>query len=172
MNTADPRYPIGRYRRPETASKKDIDTWIEAIETFPARLEKALGGMSQVQLDTPYREGGWTVGQVVHHCADSHMNSFMRFKLALTEEMPTIKPYLEAKWAELPDANELPIQSSLMLIKGLHHRWVVLLKSLSTDDLSKTFIHPENGREMRLDHTIALYAWHCNHHLAHIGLVG
>jgi len=127
--------------------------------------------LSEVQLDTAYRPGGWTVRQVVHHCADSHMNSFIRFKLALTEENPTIKPYHEDKWAEMADAKNLPIEPSLKILEGLHDRWAILIKSLSDQDLQKTFYHPANQKTITLATTIALYAWHSRHHLEHVKLV-
>jgi len=119
-------------------------------------------------MDTPYREGGWTLRQVVHHCADSHMNAFCRFKLAMTEEKPVIKPYEEARWAALADSKNLPVDASLAILKGLHERWTVLMKSLREAERHRTFIHPEHGREISLQETIGLYAWHGEHHLAHI----
>ncbi len=130
-------------------------------------MDDALKGLADAQIDTPYRDGGWTVRQVIHHLADSHMNSFVRFKLALTEDSPTIKPYNEAAWAETADARALPLAPSLDLIDGLHQRWVVLLESLNDADFGRTFTHPERG-QMRLDVNLALYAWHCRHHTAHI----
>lgn len=164
----DLRYPIGKFEKPDKTEAKDIEQWIEEIEAFPERLSRAVTGLTNRQLDTPYREGGWTVRQVVHHCADSHMNSFVRFKLSLTEDKPTIKPYFENRWAELPDGKTTPIEPSLAIIKGLHQRWGALLRSLNSEQLSSSFIHPEHGREIGLAENIALYAWHSNHHLAHI----
>lgn len=133
----------------------------------PARLRAAVSGLSEPQLDTPYRPGGWTVRQVVHHLPDSHINSYVRFKLALTEDTPTIKPYDEALWAKLPDAVATPIETSLRLMEGLHGRWVGLLESMSDTDFSRAFRHPEIGM-VRLDQNLALYAWHGKHHVAHI----
>jgi hypothetical protein len=143
---------------------------IEDIAATPQRMRKAVEGMTEQQLNTPYREGGWTVRQVVHHVPDSHMNSYIRFKLALTEREPTIKPYDEAAWAELIDAKNAPIETSLQLLEGLHDRWVMLLRSLSDDDVKKQFTHPELGL-VSIDKYIALYAWHGKHHVAHIMLV-
>ncbi|MFZ9846607.1 MAG: YfiT family bacillithiol transferase, partial [Flavobacteriales bacterium] len=117
---------------------------------------------------TPYREMGWTIRQVVHHCADSHMNSLTRFKLTLTEDKPVVKPYWEDRWAELVDSKSMPISPSVQMLEGIHARWTVLLNSLSEQDLVKSFIHPEHGKEFRVDENIGVYAWHCNHHLAHI----
>ena len=162
------RFPIGKFIKPKVISKELIQQWIEAIESFPSKLKKEVFDLNNEQLDTVYRENGWTIRQVVHHCADSHMNSLTRFKLTLTEEKPTIKPYWEDRWAELADSKTLPIQPSLQMLEGIHARWTVLLKSLSVQDFSKTFIHPEHGKEFRVDENIGIYAWHCNHHLAHI----
>jgi len=161
------QYPIGKFQKPEIISRKTIDAWIVEIASFPERIEKAIAGMTEVQLDTPYRPDGWTVRQVVHHCADSHMNSFIRFKLALTEENPQIKPYEEQLWAEAPDY-DLDPAVSIALLKALHFRWVVLLRSISEKDFSKTFYHPGSQKIYRLDINTGIYAWHCNHHLAHI----
>ncbi|WP_194975316.1 YfiT family bacillithiol transferase [Aquiflexum lacus] len=165
------KYPIGPFISPNEITYKMIQLWIEEIESFPNLLRDAVLNLKERQLDTPYREGGWTVRQVVHHCADSHMNSFIRFKLALTENNPTIKGYDEAKWAKLPDGWDYPIESSLKLLEGLHERWVALLKSLGPEDLKKTFFHPEKQKSIPLDQTIALYAWHGKHHLGHVKIV-
>ncbi len=164
---SDPRYPVGRFEAPASIPAADRENFIREIEALPERLRAAVSGLSDDRLDTPYREEGWTVRQVVHHVADSHMNSFIRFKLALTEPSPVIKPYDEAKWAELPDVAGLPVELSLGLLDGLHKRWVVLLRSMSEDQYQRTFLHPELG-EMRLDVNLALYAWHSRHHTAHI----
>jgi len=166
------KYPIGPFLVPDEITSELIQTWIGEIEAFPKLLRAATRKLSEKQLDTPYRDGGWTVRQVVHHCADSHMNSFIRFKLAITEDNPTIKGYKEAAWAEMPDYLQLPIEPSLKLLEGLHERWVILMKSLSKDDLKKTFFHPEKQKSIPLDQTIALYAWHGKHHLGHVRLVG
>ncbi|MEH7748645.1 putative metal-dependent hydrolase, partial [Neobacillus drentensis] len=140
--------------------------WINEIEGLPRLLRDALKDLNNEQLDTPYRSGGWTVRQVIHHLADSHMNAFVRFKLALTEENPVIKPYDETKWAELPDY-KLPIDTSLLLLETLHQRWTNLLRSLTPADMEKTFIHPDSG-EVSVGENIGIYAWHGRHHLAHI----
>lgn len=145
-----------------------LNGFIADIESFPVRLRNAVENLTEVQLDTPYREDGWTIRQVVHHCADSHMNSQIRYKLALTEENPTIKPYYEDRWAELADSKEFPVEVSLKLIESIHQRWVHLLRSMKEEDFKRTFFHPEHNRSVSLGETTALYAWHSNHHLAHI----
>lgn len=160
-------YPIGPFQSPEAVTPEERKRHIETIAAMPARLREAVSGLNDAQLDTPYRPGGWTVRQLVHHVADSHLNSYVRFRLALTEEQPTIKPYDEKKWAELKDARTLPVETSLQLIESLHHRWVSLLESLSEAEFLRTFNHPENGT-MRIDRTVALYSWHAKHHVAHI----
>ncbi|RPJ53859.1 MAG: putative metal-dependent hydrolase, partial [Acidobacteria bacterium] len=142
---------------------------VAQIEQLPAQLRAAVAGMTEKQLDTPYREGGWTARQVVHHMADSHLNALARFRLTLTEERPAIKGYDEKKWAELPDAAHGPVEMSLRLIEGLHARWAALLQSFSPADWKRTFLHSERG-ELSLETTGRLYAWHCRHHLAHIRL--
>lgn len=162
------KYPIGKFKRPEAYTKQLINGHIETIETFPGRLKKEVERLSESQLDTSYRENGWTIRQVVHHCADSHVNAFIRVKLALTEIIPTVKPYMEDRWAELADSKKLPIEPSLKVIEGLHERWSFLLKTLNEADLQRTFIHPEQKREVGLNEVLCLYAWHCDHHLAHI----
>lgn len=161
------RYPIGPYTPPEPITPEHVIAWIEEIRTLPARLEAAGIGLQDPDLDTPYRPGGWTIRQVVHHVADSHMNSYIRFKLALTEDNPVIKPYHEDRWAELPDSGG-PVVHSLSIIHALHRKWVRLLRGLTEEQLARTFHHPEAGRDYRLDYAIGLYAWHGNHHLAHI----
>jgi hypothetical protein len=164
---ANLRYPIGAFKRPEHTTEAQRIDFIAAIAEAPSALDAAVAGLTPEQIDTPYRPGGWTVRQVVHHLPDSHMNSYVRFRLALTENEPTIKAYDEARWAELADAKSAPIEPSLRLIENLHLRWVLLLRSLSTADWSRTFRHPEIGL-MRLDQNLALYAWHGRHHLAQI----
>ena len=164
----DLRYPVGRWKRPEQPlTEEQRQENIEAIAETPARLSAAVAGLKPQQLDTPYRPGGWTVRQLVHHVPDSHMNSYMRFRLALTEDEPTIKPYDEARWAELADAKTSPIEPSLALLENLHKRWVVLLRSLQPADWQRAFRHPEMGL-MRLEQNLSLYAWHGRHHVAHI----
>lgn len=164
---SDLRYPIGKFTPPVEMTESEREAYIQDLEQLPQLLNQAVEGLTEQQLDTPYREGGWSVRQVVHHLADSHLNSYMRFRLALTEEEPTIKVYNEKKWAELPDAKLSSVDSSLQLIEGLHHRWVILLHSLSNNEWKKAFVHPELGR-VPLDVAAALYAWHSKHHVAHI----
>lgn len=162
------RFPIGKFTIPELISESDTQQWISEIESFSNRIYNLTRSLSVEQLNWNYRPNGWTIKQVIHHCADSHMNSFIRFKLALTEEIPTIKPYEESKWAELIDGVDNDISASLKIIEGVHYRWTLLLKSFSNDDFSRQFIHPESKKIFRLDEATGLYAWHCNHHLAHI----
>ena len=165
---ADPRYPIGKFSFDGDVSDAARAARIADIEAAPRLLRAAVEGMSERQLDTPYREGGWTVRQVVHHVPDSHLNAYVRFKLALTEDAPTIKPYDEALWAALPDSRETPVAVSFTLLDALHQRWVTLLRAMAPADFSRTFIHPEHGRSMSLDQVLALYAWHGKHHLGHV----
>ncbi len=162
------RFPIGEFKKPEVMSPAHIAEWITEIELFPERLCHLVATLTGIELDWRYRPGGWTIQQVVHHCADSHMNSFIRFKLALTEDTPAIKPYSEAQWAELPDTTEAPVSESLKIIEGLHARWARLLRAFNANDLKREFIHPEQGKRFSLAENIGIYAWHCNHHLAHI----
>ena len=162
------KYPIGKFRYPKEINASLIDLWIEDIRSFTDKLKNEVEGLSEDQVKWRYRPEGWNIQQVVHHCADSHMNSLVRFKLTLTEDKPTVKAYFEDRWAELSDSTSVPIEWSLTLLDGLHKRWVHLLKSLEPSDLLKTFIHPESGREIRIDENIALYSWHSNHHLAHV----
>ncbi len=164
---SDPRFPIGRWDGKPPANDLERDQFIRDIEQTPTQLRAAIQGLSDKQLDTPYRDGGWTVRQVIHHVPDSHLNSYVRFKLALTENEPTIKPYLEDRWAELADSRLTPIETSLTLLDSLHQRWVLLLRSFTADDWKKTFRHPEVGL-LTLDKTLGLYAWHGKHHVAHI----
>jgi hypothetical protein len=166
--TDDPRYPIGRFSAPELRDDVAIIGWRRDIAEAPVNLRVAVTGLDEPQLDTPYREGGWTVRQLVHHVADSHLNAFCRFKLALTEENPVIKPYFEERWAELPDGRTPPLAPSLTLLEGLHRRWNVLLESLTPADLDRTFFHPEQNKATPLWRTLALYSWHGRHHVAHI----
>jgi hypothetical protein len=163
----DLRYPIGKFKFEESITEDQRQRFIDQIEGTPAELRVAVQGLSLEQLDTPYRPGGWTVRQVVHHLPDSHLNSYARFKLALTEDEPTIKPYYEERWAELDDARNAPIEISLTLLESLHRRWVLLLRSLAPQEFARTFKHPELG-VVSLDKNINLYAWHGRHHVAHI----
>lgn len=162
----DPRYPVGKFRRSE-ADVSNHEAAIATIAALPHNLRSAVAGLTPQQLDTPYREGGWTVRQLVHHLADSHMNAVIRVRLALTEDWPTVKPYNEKLWAELDDAKTAPLDSSLGLLDGLHTRWSTLLRSLRQEQWQRGFTHPENGRQSIAEAT-ALYDWHCRHHLAHI----
>ena len=160
------KYPIGTFQFDDEITSSVINKWIDEIENLPSLLQDAVKNLDDEQLDTPYRSGGWTVRQVIHHVADSHMNAYVRFKLALTEETPIIKPYDETKWAELSDY-KLPIEPSLLLLETLHKRWTNLLRNLTPADMEKTFIHPDSG-EVSVSKNIGMYAWHGKHHLAHI----
>lgn len=167
VKNMDLRYPIGKFTWSGSNTPQQRAHFVEEIAATPQRLRSAVAGLSAEQLDTPYREGGWTVRQVVHHLPDSHMNSYVRFKLALTENEPTIKPFDEAHWAQLIDARTAPIDASLNLLEGLHQRWSILLRSLGEDDVARKFNHPELGI-VTIDQYIALYAWHGAHHVGHI----
>jgi hypothetical protein len=163
----DLSYPIGKFEYPKSVTPEMRAQWIGEMEAAPAQFRAAVQGLSGRQLDTPYRPDGWTVRQVVHHVPDSHLHSYDRFRLALTEDEPTIKPYDQSKWAELPDARTAPVDLSLQLIDGLHQRLVLLLRSMSDADFARVFNHPELG-VMRLDSYLAMCAWHSRHHAAHI----
>lgn len=166
--TADPRYPVGKFSRPAVLSPAERQTAIDAIAAAPAALRAAVSGMSDEQLDTPYRDGGWTVRQVIHHVPDSHLNAYTRFKLALTEDTPTIKPYDEAKWADMEDGKSPLVEESLRLLEALHARWVFLLRRMQPSDFARRLNHPEWDAPLSLDVMLALYAWHGRHHAAHI----
>lgn len=161
------KYPIGRFNPLNNYPPKDVRTNIQIISALPSKFINLLGGWTEEQYDTRYRPGGWTVRQLIHHVADSHINAYVRFRLALTEDNPTIKPYKEDRWAELPDAKTAPVDLSLQLMKNVHLRWVLLMNSMDTADLARTYSHPETGRSIRLDEVIALYAWHSEHHYQH-----
>ena len=165
--SADLRYPIGKFQWPVTVSAEERARNIATLWTQPQRLRDAIQGLSEAQIQTPYREGGWTVRQVVHHVPESHMNSYIRFKLALTESNPTVKPYDEAAWARLSDVDSTPVETSLCLLENLHGRWDKLLRSLSEADWKREFVHPQMG-PVSLEKNLALYAWHGDHHIAHI----
>jgi uncharacterized damage-inducible protein DinB len=165
--TADPRYPIGKFQAPASLTPAMRAQLVDSIAATPAALRAAVTGLSPAQLDTPYREGGWTVRQVAHHVVDSHMNAYVRFRLALTEENPPVKPYDEAKWAELPDARTMPPEVSLAILDGVHARWVALLRALTPPQWARTYAHPEYGT-VNLDWVLAQYAWHGRHHTAQI----
>lgn len=163
----DLRYPIGPFERPETLTPAARDEAITAIALAPSLLRAAVAGLTPAQLDTPYRPGGWTVRQVVHHLPDSHVNGYTRLKLALTEAEPLIKPYDENLWVTLPEARTAPPEVSLAFLAGLHERWVLALRALAAADWARSFRHPESGSQ-NLDSMVALYAWHGRHHVAHI----
>jgi uncharacterized damage-inducible protein DinB len=167
MSDVDPRYPIGKFLPPDTIDTELRTAHVAAIAAAPGELRAAVSGLSPRQLDTPYRDGGWTVRQVVHHLADSHLNAYVRFKLALTEEEPTIKPYAEGLWAELPEARVADVALSFDLLAALHARWVMAIRVLPAPAFARTFRHPERG-VMSIDRLLALYAWHGRHHVAHI----
>jgi len=162
------RYPIGRYHAPENIDFAQMADWILEIETYPTRLREATESLTDEQLDTTYRPEGWTLRQVVHHVADSHINAYTRFKLAMTEKRPIIKPYLEDRWAELPEAKNAPIEVSLNILDGIHARWATALRGLSKQDRKRTLIHPEADKDFVIDSMIGMYVWHGNHHLGHI----
>ena len=161
-------FPIGKCPNCTSPNTEELNTWIKTIEDFPKDLKKITKDLNNEQLNWKYRSEGWTIKQVIHHCADSHMNSYIRFKLALTEETPAIRPYYEDRWAELPDSLDNNIFTSLTLLNALHLKWTYLLKNLSVEQLKRPFIHPEHGQKFLLDENIGVYAWHCNHHLAHV----
>ncbi|WP_299439711.1 YfiT family bacillithiol transferase [uncultured Aquimarina sp.] len=165
------QYPIGKFECPSTITAKHISNWIKDIEELPAKISELVSGFTEEQLETPYRSGGWTARQVIHHIHDSHHNGYIRFKWALTEDTPVIKAYYEDRWAELFDTKSAPIQLSLDLIKALHAKWVYFLKGLSDSDLEKAFVHPEDNSVISLAEDIGIYAWHGNHHLAHLQIV-
>jgi len=164
----DLRYPVGKFEWDSDVSEAEYPRLIAEIDATPAALRSAVAGLSREQLETQYRPGGWTVRQVIHHLPDSHLNAYTRFKLALTENEPTIKPYDEAAWAELPDSRKVPPDVSLDLLESLHVRWVTLLRSLDAADFRRTLKHPERERVLTLGQLLALYAWHGRHHVGHI----
>lgn len=164
----DPRFPVGQHDYAMEVDPGDYSRLIEEIEKLPAQVREAVRGLTAAQIDTPYREGGWTVRQVVHHLPDSHMNAYCRIKLALTENEPTIKPYDEARWAELRDVADTPIEVSLNLLEALHRRLALLLRGMSPADFDRGYLHPEHGRTFRMSQVLAMYAWHGRHHAAHI----
>lgn len=164
----DLRFPIGKFDAAAPITAESRAAAIAEIAALPQRLRAAVAGLSDAQLDTPYRPEGWTVRQLVHHVADSHLNAYIRPRLALTEDNPTIKPYKEQKWAELPDARTAPIEPSLRMLDAVHERWVMLLRATSEADFARTVFHPESSRTMSVDFLTAMYAWHCRHHVAHV----
>ncbi|WP_271782834.1 YfiT family bacillithiol transferase [Aquimarina algiphila] len=165
------RYPIGEFKSPEIITPDHIQKWISDIEELPGKLSKLVSDFTEAQLETPYREEGWTARQVIHHIHDSHHNGYIRFKWALTENKPLIKAYNEQLWAELFDTKSAPIYLSVNVISALHAKWVYFLKGLSSDDMKKEFIHPEGNVSISLAEDIGIYAWHGNHHLAHLQII-
>ena len=163
----DLRYPIGKYQ-PELFSAKQLQEWLIDIKFLPQHLENAVLNLDEQQLNTPYRSEGWTVRQVVHHVADSHMNAYIRFKLGLTEDNPTIKPYNEEAWAKMKDTALIPINVSLTLLHALHTRWMEVLNDIKEEEWNRTVVHPEHGRQMTLWYLLGMYAWHGRHHTAHV----
>ena len=163
----DPRYPIGKYE-PQPFSEHQKQEWLNDIRFFPQTLENSILNLDEAQLNTPYREGGWRVKQLVHHVADSHINAYCRFKLGLTEENPAIRPYEEQLWAELHDIDTVPINISLTLLHALHARWYATIKNLGNEDWNRTVVHPEHKKTFTLWHLLGMYSWHGRHHVAHI----
>lgn len=168
MDLESLKYPIGHYAPQKSPNKAELEQWVSDIEMFPQRIIDLTKELSIDELQWRYRPEGWSIKQVVHHCADSHLNSIMRFKLALTEDKPRIRPYFEDRWAKLEDGNYDDLSTTLFFIEALHAKWVKLLKTLQPDDLSREYIHPEHNAVFNLAETIGNYAWHGNHHLAHI----
>lgn len=164
----DPSYPIGKFQRRDSLEPGERRAMIDQIAATPLHLREAVRGLSESQLDTPYREGGWTVRQVVHHVPESHLNAYCRLKLALTEETPVIRPYDEAAWARTAEVAVTPVETSLTMLEALHVRWTLLLRALGEEDFKRTFRHPEHPGTPTLDWLVAMYAWHGRHHVAHI----
>lgn len=162
------QFPVGHYSPIKNPSREQLDAWINTIASFPKELSILIENVSAEALNWRYRPNGWTVKQVIHHCADSHMNSIIRFKLALTEDEPTIRPYFEDRWAELPDSQDENLNDVILLLTGLHAKWTLLLRSIAPEDLRREFLHPEHGKKFNIAETIGSYAWHCEHHLAHV----
>lgn len=167
--TPDPRYPIGKYQ-PQEYSDQQLKIWLNDIKYLPGLLESSILNLDEHQLNTTYRDGGWTIKQVIHHVADSHMNAYIRFKLALTEDVPTIKPYKENLWATLSDYENIPANISLTLLHALHVRWHEVLKNMTREDWEKKVFHPEHKKEISLWHMLGMYSWHGKHHVAHVEL--
>ncbi len=161
-------YPVGRYQKPDALTAELKNEWLNVLANMPSWLDASIENLDEAQLQVPYREGGWTIQQVIHHIADSHLNAFVRVKLALTEDNPTVKPYDEKAWAELPDTKVVPVNVSVTLIHALHRRLVTLLENISAEDWQRTYYHPEHKRNFPIWEVVALYAWHSRHHTAHI----
>lgn len=164
------KYPIGKYKKPLVIKTNHIENWITIIENQPAKFRELVENLSEEDLNKTYRQGGWNIKEVVHHVVDSHINSFIRFKWTLTEDNPTIKAYYEDRWAMLDDYAQTPVEVSLKFMEALHYRWVILLKSLTAEQRKRTFVHPDSGDTIPLDVLIGMYAWHGNHHIAHVEL--
>jgi len=162
------KFPIGEFHKPELINTKLIKEWIEVIALFPNKITALTKGLTSEELNWKYRPEGWTIKQVVHHCADSHMNSLIRFKLTLTEDQPTIRPYFEDRWAELPDSLEDDIEDSLVLLKGVHAKLTTVMSNLTKVELLREYVHPEHGEKFKLEEVVGTYAWHSEHHLAHV----
>ena len=165
---SDPRYPIGKFQPPTEFTADVRHEALAAIDALPAELRAAVAGLDDAQLDTPYRDGGWTVRQLVHHVADSHVNAYVRHKLTVTEDEPAIRPYDQTSWAESPEAKRADPEISLALLDGLHWRWVAFLRALSAEQFARRFVHPEMPAPVSLDWSVAMYAWHGRHHTAHV----
>jgi len=161
------QYPIGKFEHEGSVTQAELESWIQVLDQLPQRLSRAVEGLNDEQLELPYRDGGWTIRQVVHHLADSHLNCYIRFKLALTEDHPTIKPYMEKSWAELADS-KAPVSVSISLFEAIHTRWVLLLQSMNSEDFERTFYHPVYDQTYSLAIALGMYAWHGQHHVAHI----
>jgi hypothetical protein len=162
------KYPTGEFKMPKKISEKEVQARIKVIADFPAKLKKEVDKLKGDMLEYRHRLGGWTIRQLIHHCADSHINAYVRTKLAVTEENPIVKPYDESAWANTDDAGGAPVEWSIQLLEGLHKRWVMLLSELNDDELKRTFFHPGNKTKVTLNQLIFIYSWHCNHHLAHV----
>ncbi|MCF6308452.1 MAG: putative metal-dependent hydrolase [Flavobacteriaceae bacterium] len=168
MDLEELKYPIGEVHFPKQITENHITKWIQVLQNFPNQVEDEIKELSKSELTYKYRAEGWNIQQIVNHCIDSHINSVSRFKLTLTEENPTIKPYKEARWAELPDTINYDINDAIILLKSLHKRWVFLLKNMISEDFKRTFIHPEGNEKLTLEENLCIYDWHCRHHLQHI----
>ena len=165
------RYPIGKFSAPLEYSQEDMEKWIGEIEELPSKCRNELKDFTEEMLADKYRPDGWTARQVIHHIVDSHINAYIRFKLTLTEDTPTIRPYLEDRWAELYDGKNAPIEMSLSLLEALHRRWALLIRNIAENDYSRSYFHPQSNKEFQLRTALALYAWHSRHHLEHIRIV-
>ncbi|WP_316799188.1 YfiT family bacillithiol transferase [Pedobacter frigidisoli] len=168
MDLEQLKYPTGQFIMPDLFDQQQVETWISEIEALPGEIKEATENLSDAELDQPYRPGGWTLRQVIHHIPDSHMNAYIRFKQAITEDIPVIRPYHEERWAETDEAKNGNIEMSVALLSALHQRWVTFLKTLKLEDYQRRYIHPAQGKELTLANMLGMYAWHGKHHLAHI----